>query len=153
MSILVLALLIGVVAGLRALTAPAAVAWAAHLGWLPLGDTWLAFLGYTVTPYLLSVAAIAELIADQLPQTGSRKAPGPFAFRIVVGALCGAALGEAGGMLIGGAAAGAVGAVIGALAGYEARIRLAAAVGRDLPIALLEDAIAIVGAIWIVASV
>ena len=33
--IYLLALLIGVVAGLRAMTAPAAVSWAAYLGWLP----------------------------------------------------------------------------------------------------------------------
>ena len=32
--VLLLALLIGVVAGLRALTAPAVVAWAGALGWL-----------------------------------------------------------------------------------------------------------------------
>ncbi|WP_425993766.1 hypothetical protein [Caulobacter sp. DWR1-3-2b1] len=37
MSFYLLALLIGVVAGLRAMTAPAAISWAAHLGWLPLG--------------------------------------------------------------------------------------------------------------------
>ena len=48
MWIYLLALLIGVVAGLRALTAPAAVSWAAHLGWLHLQNTWLAFLGATV---------------------------------------------------------------------------------------------------------
>jgi uncharacterized membrane protein len=153
MSILVLALLIGVVTGLRSLTGPAAVSWAAALGWLPLGDTWLAFLGYAATPYILTAAALAELIADKLPRTGSRKAPGPFAFRIILGALCGAALGEPGSMLIGGAAAGAVGAVIGTLGGYEARTRLAASVGRDMPIALLEDVIAVGAAIWIVASV
>ena len=34
------ALLIGVVAGLRAMTAPAAVAWGAYLGWLPLAGSW-----------------------------------------------------------------------------------------------------------------
>jgi uncharacterized membrane protein len=153
MSILVLALLIGVVTGLRSLTGPAAISWAASLGWLPLSDTWLAFLGYAATPYILTVAAIAELVADKLPRAGSRKAPGPFAFRIILGALCGAALGEPGSMLIGGAAAGAVGAVIGTLGGYEARTRLAAAVGRDLPIALLEDVVAVGAAIWIVVSV
>ena len=38
--IYLLALLIGVVAGLRAMTAPAAVSWAAYLGWLPLADSW-----------------------------------------------------------------------------------------------------------------
>ena len=39
MIVALLALLIGVVAGLRTFTAPAAVSWAAHLGWLPLGGT------------------------------------------------------------------------------------------------------------------
>ncbi len=41
----VLALLLGVVAGLRTMTAPAAVSWAAYLGRLDLSDTWLAFMG------------------------------------------------------------------------------------------------------------
>ena len=41
--ILLLALLIGIVAGLRAMTAPAAVSWAAYLGWINLGDSWFSF--------------------------------------------------------------------------------------------------------------
>src|SRR6478609_10307182 len=93
MSLYVLAFLIGVVAGLRSMTAPAAVSWAARLGWLHLENTWLAFLGFAATPYIISVLAIGELIADKLPKTPSRKAAGPFGFRIVSGALCGAALG------------------------------------------------------------
>src|SRR5438874_10537327 len=68
---------IGVVAGLRSLTAPAAVSWAAHLGWLNLENMWLAFLGFAATPYVLSVLAIGELINDKLPKTPSRKAPAP----------------------------------------------------------------------------
>ena len=38
--VLLFALLIGVVAGLRALSAPAVVAWAGALGWIDLGGTW-----------------------------------------------------------------------------------------------------------------
>ena len=41
----VLAFLIGIAAGLRALTPAAAVCWAARLGWLKLQGTPLAFLG------------------------------------------------------------------------------------------------------------
>src|SRR6202034_2032337 len=93
MSLLVLAFLIGVVAGLRSLTAPAVVSWGARLGWLHLENTGLSGLGAPITPYVLSALAIAELINDKLPKTPSRKAPVPFAFRIVTGALCGAALG------------------------------------------------------------
>src|SRR6202165_4960072 len=93
MSIYVLAFLIGVIAGLRSMTAPAVVSWAARLGWLHVENTGLAFLGFTYTPYILSVLAIGELIADKLPKTPSRKAPVPFVGRILTGALCGAALG------------------------------------------------------------
>jgi len=52
MMILLLAFLIGAVAGLRALTPLAAVSWAAHLGRLPVAGTWLAFLGFAATPYI-----------------------------------------------------------------------------------------------------
>jgi uncharacterized membrane protein len=151
MSIYVLAFLIGVVAGLRALTPLAAVSWAARLGWLHLDNTWLAFLAYAATPYIFSVLAIGELINDKLPKTPSRKAPTGFIARIVTGTLCGAALGVARQSLVGAAAMGAIGAVAGTLGGYEFRSRLVKATGgRDLPIALLEDVIAVGGAFLIV---
>ena len=151
MSIYVLAFLIGVVGGLRALTPLAAVSWAARLGWLHLDNTWLAFLGFAATPYIVSVLAIGELINDKLPKTPSRKAPPGFIARIVTGTLCGAALGVASQSLLGAAVAGALGAVAGTLGGYEFRSRLVkAAGGKDLPIALLEDVIAVGGAFLIV---
>src|SRR5689334_11702482 len=150
MSLYLLAFLIGVVAGLRSMTPPAAVSWAARLGWLHLENTPLAFLGFAATPYILSLFAIAELITDKLPKTPSRKAPGPFIFRIITGAFSGAALGAPGGALLGGLIFGALGAVVGTLGGYEFRRTLVKAIGgKDLPIALLEDAIAIGAAFWI----
>jgi uncharacterized membrane protein len=153
MSILILALLIGVVAGLRTMTAPAAISWVAYLGRLDLGESPLAFLGYAWTPYVLTVLAAAELVTDQLPSTPSRKVPVQFGARIIVGALCGAAIGISGSQWLGGLLAGAVGAVLGTLGGYEFRGRLVAATGgRDLPIALIEDAIAIGSAILIVSA-
>ncbi len=153
MHVLLFALLIGIVAGLRAMVAPAAVSWAAHLGWIDLQGTWLAFLGYAYTPYILTLLAVGELIADQLPSTPSRKVPVQFGTRLAMGALCGAALGLDQGALAGGLVAGVAGAVIGTLGGYALRRRLVAATGgRDLPIALLEDAVAVVGAIAIVAA-
>jgi uncharacterized membrane protein len=151
MSWYIWAFLIGVIAGLRSMTAPAAVSWAARLGWLHLENTGLAFLGFAFTPYIFTVLAIGELIADKLPKTPSRKAPGPFLGRIVTGALSGAALGAAGQGLAGGLVAGALGGIAGTLGGYEFRARLVKAIGgKDLPIALLEDIIAIGGAILIV---
>jgi uncharacterized membrane protein len=154
MSTYVFAFLIGVIAGLRSMTAPAAVSWAARLGWLHLENTWLAFLGSAATPYILTVLAIGELIADKLPKTPSRKAPPGFIGRVVSGALCGAALGATNQALIGGLLAGVLGAVTGTLGGYEFRARLVRAIGgKDFPIALLEDAIAIGGAVLIVVTI
>src|SRR4051812_32296306 len=144
MSPYFLAFLIGVVAGLRSMTAPAAVSWAARLGWLHLENTPLAFLGFAATPYILTLFAIAELINDKLPKTPSRKTLVPFTARMVTGAFSGAALAAPGGGLPAGLVAGAVGGVAGTLAGYEFRRTLVKATGgKDLPIALLEDAIAI----------
>jgi uncharacterized membrane protein len=144
MSIYLVAFLLGVVAGLRAMTAPAVLSWAARLGWVHLENTWAAFLGYAAAPYILSILAIAELINDKLPKTPSRKAPPSFVIRILSGAFCGAALGAANQALLGGLIAGIVGVIVGTLGGYEFRSRLVRAIGgNDLPIALFEDVIAI----------
>lgn len=152
MAVLILALLIGIVAGLRTMTAPAAISWAAYLGWLPLQNTALAFLGFTVTPYILTVLAIGELITDQLPKTPSRKVPIQFGARIVSGGLSGAAIDAANGALIGGLVAGVLGAVLGTLGGFEARTWLARSLSKDLPAALIEDMIAVGGAFLIMGS-
>src|SRR5258707_4215355 len=139
MSIYILAFLIGVVTVLRALWPAAVVSWTAHLGWLHLQGTWLAFLGAAVTPYILSILALGELITDKLPRTPSRKIPMQFGARIVMGALSGAALAASGGVWIAGLAAGIVGAIVGTFAGAEQRWRLSRAVVKDLPAALLDD--------------
>jgi uncharacterized membrane protein len=139
-----LALIAGIVAGSRALTAPAAVSWAARLGFLHLDGTWLAFMGYAWTPWIFTVLAIVEYVTDQLPSTPSRKVPPQFGARIVSGALCGASIGASGASWLGGLVAGVIGAVIGTYGGAELRARMANAFGRDLPAALIEDAAAII---------
>src|SRR6267378_2756278 len=88
--VLLLAFLIGVVAGLRSLTAPAVVAWAAHRHWLAL-NTWpLSLFGSTTAVVVLTLLALGELIADQLPSTPSRTAPAGLIARMVLGGLSGA---------------------------------------------------------------
>lgn len=144
-----LALLIGCVAGLRTMTAPAAVSWAAYLGRLHLDATWLALFGYAWTPWILTLSAAGELIVDQLPSTPSRTEPVGFSARIVSGAVSGAALGTAGGTMVGGMLAGIAGAVVGTLAGHRFRARLAGALRKDRPAAFLEDAIALGAAVAI----
>jgi len=146
MHLVLLALLIGIIAGLRAFTAPAAIAWAAHLGLLNLTGTPLAFLGHTITTYLLTALALFEFVTDQLPSTPSRKVPPQFATRVVMGSLSGAAIGTGLGNLWIGLLCGAIGAVIGTLGGASARAYLATAFQKDLPAALVEDIVAILGA-------
>jgi len=150
--LIALSLLIGVIAGLRAMTAPAEVSWAAYLGWLPLAGTPLAFLGHVAAPYVLTALAVGELITDQLPRTPSRKVPVQFGTRVLTGGLSGAAVGMPSGMWVAGLVAGVAGAVIGTLGGAAGRARLAAAFGRDLPGALTEDAVAVFGALPIVGA-
>ena len=141
--LLACAFLLGVVAGLRAMTAPAVVSWFARSGALAVASTPLAFMGFKYTPIILTVLAVGELINDKLPKTPSRKAPPSFIARIVSGGLTGATIGAAGNSLVLGLVLGAIGAVAGTLGGAEARGKLAAALGRDLPAALIEDVVAI----------
>jgi|ERR1019366_3938653 uncharacterized membrane protein len=143
--VLALALGIGIVAGLRAMTAPAVVSWAAHLGRLNLHVTPLAFMGSTVAVAIFSLAAIGEFVNDVLPKTPSRTAPGPLIARIVTGCLSGACLcAGAGQSLLIGAALGGIGGVIGAFGGYQVRTRLVKALHvKDVFVAIPEDFVAI----------
>ncbi|BBY37440.1 membrane protein [Mycobacterium mantenii] len=140
-------------AGLRSLTAPAVVAWAAYIGWIDVHGTWAGWMASIITVIIFTVLAVGELINDKLPKTPARTAPPIFAARIVMGGLAGAALGAWPHWTFTALGAGIIGAVLGTLGGYQARKRLVAATGgKDLPIALLEDAVAIVGGFAILAT-
>jgi uncharacterized membrane protein len=144
--VLILALLVGVIAGLRALTAPAVVAWGATLGWIDVDGKWSEWVGHPITVAVLTILLLVELVTDQLPKTPSRKTPAQFGARLLTGAFAGAVIGSASFHTFSSIGAGVIGAVLGTLGGYEARRRLVAANGgRDLPVALLEDAIAVGG--------
>lgn len=150
--VLLLALLIGIVAGLRALMAPAVVAFAARFGGLALTGTPLAFMGYAWTPWIVGILALGELVTDKLPTTPSRKIPVQFGTRLITGALSGACIGAAHDMLIGGLIAGIVGAAIGTWGGSALRTKMAAAFAKDTPAAIVEDIVAIVLAIVVVSA-
>lgn len=148
--VLLLALAIGFIAGLRTFTAPAVMAWAAALGWINLSGTWASWVGSWITVGIFTALAIVEFITDQLPNTPSRKTTPQFAARLISGGFTGAVLATAWGFIISGLGAGVVGALLGTLGGYEARRRLVAANGgRDLPVALSEDLVAIGGGILV----
>ncbi len=144
-AVLLLALGIGVVAGLRSLTAPAVVAWAAHVGWINLHGSPLAFMGSVWAVAIFTVLAVIELVADQLPSTPSRTDPVGLSARVVTGALSGACLAIAGGgMLWVAALAGALGGIAGAFGGYQARVGLVRTLPvPDFAIAIPEDLVAI----------
>jgi uncharacterized membrane protein len=146
---------IGFVAGLRSFTAPAAVAWAARLGWLSLAGTPLAFLRATATVAIFTLFALAEYVTDQLPRTPARTTPGPLAARAVTGGLSGAALALAAGQsIVAGVVLGAIAGVAGAFAGYQVRTRTVRALQvPDFVVAVAEDLVAIGVALLIVSRV
>jgi uncharacterized membrane protein len=152
MTVLLLCFLLGCVAGLRSLTAPAVVCWAAHFGWLHFAGTKLVFIDHPATLIVFILLALVELIADKLPKTPARTAPPGLIARIVFGGLCGVALAiSAGGSPLVAAIAGVIGALVGTFAGYK--IRHALVMRAHLPdfaVALVEDVIAIAGGLLIV---
>ena len=153
MHLVIIAIGIGIIAGLRAFTAPAAVSWAARFGVLPLADTHLSFLSSAITSWIVTALALLEMFNDQNPKTPSRTVPPQFIARVVTGSFSGAAIGLGLGNLWIGLICGAVGAVIGTLGGAAVRARLAAAFGKDIIAGVLEDAIAILGAYLIVSHI
>jgi len=134
------------------MTGPALVCWGAHLGWLTLDGTKLAFLHNPISLIVFSLLAVGELIADKLPFIPSRTEPGPLVVRLVFGAGCGVALAVTGGVgWLAGGVLGGVGGVAGAYGGYFLRRWLTVGKGApDFPIALVEDVVAIGGGLLIV---
>ena len=118
--VLALAFGIGVVAGLRTFTAPAATAWAAHLHWI-------------------------NLSGSHLANTAARTTAPQLAGRIIMGSLTGACLGIAGNTAAWlGVVVGAIGSLVGAFGGYRARAGLVQALhAPDFAIAIPEDLVAI----------
>jgi uncharacterized membrane protein len=143
---------IGFVAGLRTVTAPAAVVWGARLGWLNLHGTPFAFLGSTIALAFFTIGALGEYVTDQLPSTPARTVPVQFGARLVTGSFSGAALAlSAGHSIYTGIALGAIGAVAGTLGGYHARKGLVHGLKvPDIAVAIPEDLIAIGLALLIV---
>jgi uncharacterized membrane protein len=149
-SVLLCAFLIGCVCGLRSMTAPAVIAWGAHLGWLHLEGGLLGFFASKITLVVFSLFAIGELIADKLPFIPARTQPGPLGVRIIFGGMCGTALClSAGAPPVLGIILGAVGALAGSFAGFTFRSRTASTV-PDFVLALLEDLVAVGGGFLIV---
>ena len=143
---------IGIVAGLRAFTAPAVICWATFFGWLDLSASRLSFIGTPVAVGIVSLLALGELIADKLPMTPNRTTFAPLIGRIATAAFSATAMAIATRQSIAVAIIlGVIGAFVGTFGGYYARRSLV--VGRnfpDLAVALAEDLVAVGGAFCLV---
>lgn len=146
-----LAYLLGCIDGLRSLTPPALVCWAAHFGWLHFAGTRLAFLQHRPTLIVFTVLAVAELIADKLPNTPARTAALGMTARLVFGGACGLAIATSAGIsLFFSALLGSIGALAGALGGYYTRHFIVSKThAPDFAVAVAEDMIAIAGGLLI----
>jgi uncharacterized membrane protein len=146
-----LTFLLGCVDGLRSLTPPALVCWAAHLGWLHFAGTRLAFINHPSTLIVFTLLAMVELIADKLPSTPARTAPLGLIARIFFGGACGLALATSAGMSLSfSVLLGSIGALVGTFAGYHSRhLIVSKAHIPDLVVAVAEDVIAIAGGLLI----
>jgi uncharacterized membrane protein len=133
------------------MTAMAVLCWFAWLQLLPQhGRTF--WVGSLVSVIVFTLAAVGEYVVDTLPTTPSRTAPVGLIVRIVFGGLVGTLAAHA--VIepaVGGVIFGVIGALIGAFGGLRVRMYWSKALGKDLPVALTESAIALglaVGACW-----
>ena len=141
-----LVLLLGILTGLRTMTPIAVLCWFAYLpGAIP-GEKvlmltgWRHFASYLVSPVVFSLAALGEFIGDKLPKTPSRTSPVGLAGRILFGVFIGVLIApRVGGHHYLKGITGGLGALLGTYGGWWLRTRLAARVGKDWPIANLED--------------
>jgi uncharacterized membrane protein len=141
--------LLGLVTGMRTMTAMMVLCWFAYAGHLPLDDTWASWSAKLVTAIIFTVLAIGEYIVDKLPKTPNRTAPFPLVARLVfaglVGAIVAAGLNGSG---IEGVILSVGGALVGAFAGFLIRRELVLRLkSKDWPVALVEDVSAVMGAV------
>ena len=134
------AFLLGIAGGARTMLPAATVSRAVRAGTMP---THLSFLHGRKLNRLLVALALAEIVADKLPMTPSRKENAAFAARVISGSLAGAALGATSQRAAFGALLGMAGAIIGTEAGAAFRSWLSSLFDRDLPAAVIEDLVAL----------
>src|SRR2546423_12356094 len=89
--VFLLAIGIGIVAGLRSLLAPAVVAWAAHFDLLNLNGSPLAFMGSRTAGAVFSLLAVGGVIAEKMAKNPKPAATGPLFARILAAGVCRAA--------------------------------------------------------------
>jgi uncharacterized membrane protein len=141
--------LLGLVTGMRSMTAMAVLCWFAYKGDLSLDDTWASWAAKLATAIIFTVLALGELVADKLPKTPNRIAPGPLLVRVVMGGLVGSIVAAGlNGSGVEGIILGVGGALIGSFGGFLVRRELVSRLDcKDWHVALAEDATAIICAV------
>jgi uncharacterized membrane protein len=141
--------LLGLVTGMRTMTAMAVLCWFAYRGYLPLDGTWAFWAAKLVTAIVFTVLALGEYIGDKLPKTPNRTAPGPLLARVVFGGLVGAIVATGiNGSGIEGVILGVGGALIGAFGGFLIRREIVLQLNcKDWPVGLVEDVSAVICAV------
>lgn len=136
---------LGIIAGMRSMTAPAVVAYIAKSGCTGVDREAFGMLGKPALGATAAVLAGMEAVADKLPFMPKRTQSGALAGRLLIGAACGATICSAmhRSKLLG-AIAGAFGALGSTFAVYQIRLQISQDLGvPDAAVALLEDATAI----------
>lgn len=152
LPVLLVAACLGGLTGLRTFTPLTVLAWTLHLRFMDIPGSPLHFLHTWPAVIILTILALAELVIDKLPSTPSRLKPPGMIGRVIFGFLCGTVSAQAwGASLATCAAIGLVCAIFGALVGYEVRRGWVRSFHwHDVPVALIEDVVAIGGSILIV---
>lgn len=137
------AFLLGVAGGARTMLPAAAVSRAVRAGSVRIEGTPLRFLEGRNLNRILVGLAVAEMVADKLPMTPSRKHVAAFTARAISGALAGVAVGAASRRASLGLLLGMAGAIVGTEGGAAFRSWLSSLFKRDLPAAVIEDLVAL----------
>ena len=135
---------LGFATGLRTMTPIAVLCWFAYFRYLPLNGSWGFWAGTLVAACVFTVLAVGEWVGDKLPKTPNRTDLFPLLARLTFGGLVGA-LAATGvrGSLLEGVILGVLGAVAGTFVGFMLRRFFTHHCGKDLPVAVGEDGIAL----------
>jgi uncharacterized membrane protein len=140
--------LLGFATGMRTMTPIAVLCWFAYFKFLPLDGTWGFWAASLTSACIFTVFAVGEWIGDKLPKTPNRTDVFPLIARLTFGGLVGAlAATGARGPGLEGVILGVLGAAIGTFVSFMLRRFFTEQCGRALPVAFIEDGIALLLAV------
>ena len=147
--------LLGTVTGLRTFTPMAALCWFAWARALPLDDTWAFWSAKLVVAIVFTVLAVCELVADKQPWIPDRTRLYSVVTKLLLGGLLGAIVATGlNGAVIEGIILGVLGVLVGTYGGFLIRRDLVQKANcLDWQVAVAEDAIAVVCAVFAMAVV